>query len=154
MITILHTLPNTSDSIYNDVPIGRSPQMRQMEFFTIISDLAGLILSGEGYQIDQSITEAISKFPTPSNRTDLHSFLRLNKPALHKHRHSCTTSGTTLPPPQHKERLHIWSANHNQAFNTAKSSLTKAPILSFFDASKSTCQCTDVSRQGLGFILQ
>ena len=36
---------------------------------------AGVILSGEGYQIDQSITEAISQFPMPTNRTELHSRL-------------------------------------------------------------------------------
>jgi len=36
---------------------------------------AGFQLSAEGYQIDHSITDAISQFPKPTNRTDLHSFL-------------------------------------------------------------------------------
>ena len=38
---------------------------------------AGFQLSSEGYQIDPAITEAISKFPTPTNRSDLHSFFGL-----------------------------------------------------------------------------
>ena len=36
---------------------------------------AGFTLSAEGYQVDNSITDAITEFPTPSNRTDLRSFL-------------------------------------------------------------------------------
>ena len=36
---------------------------------------AGFVLSAEGYQVDQSITNAISEFHTPANRTDLCSFL-------------------------------------------------------------------------------
>lgn len=38
---------------------------------------AGFILSSEGYRIDDSITEAISRFPTPTSRTDLRSFFGL-----------------------------------------------------------------------------
>ena len=36
---------------------------------------AGFTVSAEGYQVDHSITDAITEFPTPSNRTDLRSFL-------------------------------------------------------------------------------
>ena len=39
---------------------------------------AGFVLSADGYQIDPVITVAIKCFPTPTNRTDLHSFLTLN----------------------------------------------------------------------------
>jgi hypothetical protein len=38
---------------------------------------AGLTLSANGYRIDQSIMEAISNFPNPTSRTDLHSFFGL-----------------------------------------------------------------------------
>ena len=38
---------------------------------------AGFQLSSNGYQVDSSITEAISSFPTPTNRTDLRSFFGL-----------------------------------------------------------------------------
>ena len=37
-------------------------------------DFAGFIIPDKGYKINPSITDAISKFPTPSNRTDLCSF--------------------------------------------------------------------------------
>ena len=40
-------------------------------------DFAGFILSPKGYQIDPSITQAITEFPTSTNRTDLRSFIGL-----------------------------------------------------------------------------
>ena len=43
---------------------------------TIVT-FAGFQLSTEGYQIDQTIMEAISTYPTPTNRTDLRSFFGL-----------------------------------------------------------------------------
>ena len=48
----------------------------------------------------------------------------------------------------------VWSSNHEQAFQAAKTSLTSAPTLQFFDPQKPTRLCTDASRQGLGFVLQ
>jgi len=38
---------------------------------------AGFQLSATGYQIDHTIIDAISKFPTAANRTDLRSFFGL-----------------------------------------------------------------------------
>ena len=114
---------------------------------------AGFILSGDGYQIDKSITGAISEFPTPSTRTDLRSFVGLVNQLS-----ASTDSLATLLAPLHPllstKNDFIWSAEHDQAFSTVKESLTTAPTLSFFDASKPTRLCTDASRQGLGFVLQ
>lgn len=113
----------------------------------------GFILSEEGYQIDRSITKAISRFPTPSNHTDLRSFFGLMNQLS-----ASTDSVATLlahSAPSLVQRVNfVWSADHYRAFSTAKESPTMAPTLSFFDASKPTCLCTDASRQGLGFILQ
>ena len=35
----------------------------------------GFQLSQNGYRVDSTITDAITQFPTPANRTDLHAFL-------------------------------------------------------------------------------
>ncbi len=45
-------------------------------------------------------------------------------------------------------------SSYEQAFREAKTSLTTAPTLHFFDPHKPTQLCTDASRQGLGFVLQ
>ncbi len=40
-------------------------------------NFARFLLSANSYCIDQSITTAVSNFPTPTNRTDLRAFLGL-----------------------------------------------------------------------------
>ena len=40
-------------------------------------EFTGFHLSDDGYRIDDSIVAAISKFPPPTNRTDLRSFVGL-----------------------------------------------------------------------------
>ena len=114
---------------------------------------AGLVLSEEGYKIDNSITEAISKFPRPSNRTDLHSFFGLvNQLSASTN----TTAGLLAPlrPLLSTKNDFVWTAEHDQAFKRAKESLTIAPTLAFFDIDRPTCLSTDASRQGFGFVLQ
>ena len=111
---------------------------------------AGFTLSAQGYQIDQSITDAISQFPTPKNRTDLRSLFGLVNQL------SSSTSAiapllTPLRPLLSTKNEFFWSPNHEQALDNIKKTLTTAPVLSYFDASKPTRLSTDASRQGLGF---
>ena len=114
---------------------------------------AGFRLSAQGYQVDHSITDTISKFPKPSNRTDLHSFFGL----VNQLSSSTSDIASLLTPPLRPllstKNDFTWTTNHDHAFTTIKQSLTVAPILSFFDAARPTRLCTDASRH-LGFILQ
>lgn len=111
---------------------------------------AGFNLSKDGYSIDSAITDAIAKFPTPSN---LRAFFRLANQLS-----ASTDSLTGLLEPLRSllstKNEFVWSSNHEQAFQAAKTSLTTAPTLQFFDPQKPTRLCTDASRQGLGFVLQ
>ena len=116
-------------------------------------DFAGFTLTADGYRIHQSITEAIAKFPTPNNRTDLRSFIGLANQL------SATTAAlagllSPLRPLLSTKNEFVWSPELDEAFLTAKLSLTSAPTLSYFDPHKQTRLCTDASRQGLGFVLQ
>ena len=113
----------------------------------------GLVLSEEGYKIDNLITEAIFKFPPPSNCTDLRSFFGLvNQLSASTN----TIAGLLAPlrPLLSTKNDFVWTAEHDQAFKRAKESLTIAPTLAFFDIDRPTCLSTDASRQGLGFVLQ
>ena len=110
-------------------------------------------LSAEGYQVDQSITDAIFNFPTPANQTDLRSFFGLVN-QLSASTNTISTLLTPLCPLLSTKNDFIWSPNHDEAFKKAKESLTIAPILSFFNTNKPTRLRTDTSRHGLGFILQ
>ena len=114
---------------------------------------AGFTISAKGYSIDESITDAITRFPTPTNHTNLRSFVGL---ANQLSASTATLSNLLAPlrPLLSTKNEFMWSPDINQAFNTAKQALTTAPTLSFFDLEKPTRLCTDASRQGLGFVLQ
>ena len=114
---------------------------------------AGFQLSATGYQVDHTIIDAISKFPTPANQTDLRSFFGLVN-QLSASTNTISTLLTPLRPLLCTKNDFQWSDTHDQAFCTVKASLTVAPMLSFFDMNKPTGLCTDASRQGLGFVLQ
>ena len=114
---------------------------------------AGFILSADGYQVDHTITDAISLFPTPTNRTDLRSFFGLAN-QLSACTNSIATSLAPLRPLLSTKNDFLWSPVHDKAIAAAKDTLTVAPIVSFFDLVKLTRLCTDASRNGLGFILQ
>ena len=111
---------------------------------------AGFLISHNGYSIENSITSAISNFPTPTNRTDF--FGLVNQLS------SSTPTVMSLLSPLRSllstKNEFLWSATHTEAFHLAKQALSSAPTLSFFDSTKPTRLCTDASRRGLGFILQ
>ena len=122
------------------------------QFFQSTVTFAGFKLSSDGYQVDESITTGISQYPTPNTRTDLQSFGLVNQLSL-----STDTIATFLAPLRpllSTKNNFIWSANHDKAFTRAKMSLTKPPVLSFFNVNNPTRLSIDASRQGIGFILK
>ena len=107
----------------------------------------------QGYQVDATVTDAITKFPTPSTRTDLQAFFGLANQL------STSTDKTApllepLRPLLSTKNEFIWTGNHDQAMAAAKQHLSTSPTLAFFDMRQPTRLSTDASRHGLGFILQ
>jgi len=47
------------------------------QFFQTKTTFAGFLLSDQGYQVDPAITDAIARYPVPTNRTELRSFIGL-----------------------------------------------------------------------------
>ena len=123
------------------------------KFCCTVVTFAGFCLSPEGYQLDSSITAAISQFPTPTTRTELQSFMGLvNKLASGTN----TIAGLMAPfrPLLSTKNEFLWTVGHDQAVMKDKECLTTAPVLAFFDIAKHSRLCMDASRQGLGFVLQ
>ena len=127
--------------------------MEKCQFFKAQVTFAGFQLSSHGYKVDPSITEAITKYPTPTTRSDLHSFMGLVN-QLSTSTHTLASLLTPLRPLLSTKNEFLWSSHHQEAFTNIKTSLTTSPLLSFFDKTKPTRLSTDASRQGLGFILQ
>ena len=83
-------------------------------FFQSQATFAGFKLSSSGYQIDQSITNAISNFSTPTNRTDLHSFFGLaNQLSASTNVNTISSLLTPLGPLLSTKNDFIWSPTHD-----------------------------------------
>ena len=127
--------------------------IEKCRFFQTKLTFAGFLLSEEGYQIDPHITEAISKYPVPTSRTELQSFIGLVN-QLSSSTNAVATLLAPFRPLLSTKNDFVWSPSHDTAFLAAKESPTTQPVLSFFDITKPTRLSTDASRQGLGYILQ
>ena len=123
------------------------------QFFQHQVTFAGFQLSAEGYQVDPSITAAITAYPSPTNRSELRSFIGLVNQLLTSTNTLAALLGPLRPLLSTKNEF-LWSTPQEEALNQVKKSLITSPLLSFFDINKPTRLCTDASMQGLGFILQ
>ena len=123
------------------------------QFFQRQVTFAGFQLSADGYQVNPSITAAITAYPSPTNRSELRSFMGLVNQLSTSTNTLATLLGPLRPLLSTKNEF-LWSTTQEEALTQVKKSLTTPPLLSFFDINRPTRLCTDASRQGLGFILQ
>lgn len=114
---------------------------------------AGFSLSSKGYSISSEITEALTKFPTPSGISDVRSFFGLANQVSAFNKDVCQALEPLRGLLQTRNAWH-WDKAHDEAFNTAKLKLAETVRLSFYHVSKPTRLITDASRTGLGFLLQ
>ena len=113
----------------------------------------GYIVGKDGIMADPEKTQALKKFPTPKNLTELRSFLGL---ANQLGQFTDKLSGLVQPLRDllKTKNEFIWTSTHEEAFNKIKDHLASPPILSNFNPSRETQLHTDASRtNGLGFIL-
>ncbi|XP_066956306.1 uncharacterized protein [Macrobrachium rosenbergii] len=90
-------------------------------------NFCGCTLSGDGFLADQEKVSAIRDFPTPTNLTDLQSFMRLvNQLAEFT---PDTSAAQPLLPLMNTKRTFVWTPNHADAFQHMKLTLTSPPIL-------------------------
>ena len=97
----------------------------------------GFQLAATDYQVDHTITDGISKFPTPTNRTDLRSFFPLViNFQLVQILFPCCLHQYSFYSAQRTEFQWSVTHGHGQAFQTIKESLTVFFFVLFF-----TVQC-------------
>ena len=128
----LHT-----STMYTSATISREtyhPQQREMQVQFRQVSFVGLKLLSEGYQIDSTTTEAITKFPTPSSCTDLRSFFGLIN-QLSTSTDKTATLLESLHPLLSTKKEFTWTADHDIPLITAKQHLSMSPVLAFFGVS-------------------
>ena len=114
----------------------------------------GYVVSENHFKPVPELTDAISKFPTPKNSTDLRAFFGLCQQVGNFSNRIATALGP-LAPLLKKGYLWEWTTTHSNAFANTRSALSDTSELAFFDPAHPTALHLDASRlHGLGFVLK
>ncbi|PIK59033.1 hypothetical protein BSL78_04060 [Apostichopus japonicus] len=113
--------------------------------------LFGHILSADGIAPDPAKVSAIRNLKAPSTKQELQSLLGLVQYLAKFAKMSQLTE--PLRKLLQNDAAFVWTENHDAALDKIKYTITKAPVLAYFDASKPIeIQC-DASMKGLGAVL-
>ena len=117
-------------------------------------EFCGFTINSAGYTADDKKIRAIKLFPTPSNVTDLRSFLGLVN-QLGSFSSDVAAAAEPLRQLLRPRNAWLWTPAHEQAFVAVKAALLSPPVLDFFDPLRRTVLETDAARAGgLGFCLR
>ena len=126
------------------------------EKFTVAASsvkFCGYKISHDGIAADEDKVKAIRDFPTPSNLTDLRSFMGLVN-QLTEFTPDIASTATDLRPLMSPKRTFLWTPDHDAAFLRTKNALVSPPVLAAFDPGTPVILQTDASRlNGLGYAL-
>ena len=116
-------------------------------------EFAGLLLTSDGIKPSPRIVDAIRKFPTPTNITDVRSWFGLVNQCAY------TFSQTEIMAPFRdllkKHQRFYWDENLERLFQAAKVKIIEQieEGIKTFDCFRATCLATDWCKTGLGFFL-
>ncbi|XP_028090574.1 uncharacterized protein LOC114290798 [Camellia sinensis] len=110
------------------------------------------VITKEGVSVDPHKIEAIVNWPTPTNVTEVRSFLGL---AGYYRRFVKDFSKIVVPLTQLTQKgvLFEWSEQREFAFQELKTRLTTTPILALPSGTKGFVISSDASYKGLGYVL-
>ncbi|ROT64583.1 hypothetical protein C7M84_017472 [Penaeus vannamei] len=106
------------------------------------ASFCGYNISPEGITADPEKVAAIRDYPTPSNITDLRSFMEI------------VATAQPLRPLMSPKRSFTWTPDHDQAFGKVKAALLSPPVLAPFNPKLPVTLQIDAScLYGLGYAL-
>ncbi|CAG7731162.1 unnamed protein product, partial [Allacma fusca] len=112
----------------------------------------GHIISPGGIEVDPEKIEAIVKYPRPTNLTKLRGFVALCS-FYRRYVPLFSTIASPLNDLTKKDVKYTWSDSCEDAFNSLKGSLVKAPVLAHYDPELPVKLATDASQVGFGATL-
>lgn len=112
----------------------------------------GHVVSSEGVKTDPAKIEAVKSWPTPTNQTEVRSFLGL---ASYYRRFVLKFSDVVKPLTAltEKDQPYIWTTDCEEAFKAMKELLTTAPILAYPRRDVDFILDTDASNFAIGAVL-
>ena len=125
---------------------------KKCQFFRKCIVFLGHVISNSGVSTDPEKISSIVNWPTPTNVTELRSFLGL---ASYYRRFICRFAEVAAPLHRLQEKAisFQWSEQCNTAFETLKRRLSSAPVLAFPRSSDTFILDTDASEHGIGAVL-
>lgn len=112
----------------------------------------GHTVSKQGISIDSSKTEAIRKYPTPTNADETKRFVAF----ANYYRKFIRNFAQLCIPLNNLTRKNVnfkWTEDHQYSFNEIKNQLLQMPILNFPDFSKEFIVTTDASNLACGAVI-
>ena len=126
---------------------------KKFNFMRPSVEYVGYLVGSEGVQADPKKIEAISQFPSPTNLTELRSFMGLAN-QLGGFTNKLSEAAELLRGLMKPKNAFVWTPMHDNAFHEVKRILCSPPVLAPFDPKLPTMLQTDASRlKGLGFVL-
>ncbi|KAL5573488.1 hypothetical protein UlMin_023085 [Ulmus minor] len=134
-------------------PISKAPyRMAPCEFWLDHIQFLGHVVSKDRISVDPAKIDAVSKWPVPTNVTEIRSFLGLVG-YYRRFVEGFSTLAAPLTVLTKKDRRYEWTDKCERSFQELKKRLTSAPILVLpTDDTDFTVFC-DASRFGLGAVL-
>ena len=117
-------------------------------FFTFV----GHKLTDKRVEPDPAKVDAITKMPTPTDRTSVQRFLGMCQ-YLSKFCHNLSKTAPPLRDLTKENSTFLWSSNHEDAFNTAKNLITSATALRYYDSTLPITLQVDASEDAIGGVL-
>ncbi|GJR47198.1 reverse transcriptase domain-containing protein [Tanacetum coccineum] len=122
------------------------------EFWLQEVHFLGHVVNQNGIHVDPSKIEAVKNWKTPTTPSEIRSFLGL---AGYYRRFIANFSKIAKPLTSltQKNQKYVWGVEQEEAFQTLKSNLCDAPILTLPDGVEDFVVYCDASNQGLGCVL-
>src|SRR5271154_5507148 len=127
-------------------------KMSKCEFMKTKVEYLGHYISAEGISVNQRKVDAIKSWPTPTNVSELRSFLGLAT-YYRKFVKDFSVTATPLTALLHKDKSYNWEKEQQSAFEQLKQHLVSAPVLILPDPTKPFTVTTDASDFAIGAVL-
>lgn len=131
---------------------GLTLKLSKCSFFMDNIDFLGFQINADGIKPGERKTEAVSKFPCPTNQHELRQFLGLAG-FFRRFIQGFAVLVKPLTDLLRKNSVWNWSTEHITAFEAVKTALVQRPLLALYDPQKETQVHTDASKHGIGGIL-
>ena len=116
-------------------------------------EFCGYQVGRDGWSMPESKLSALAKFPEPTNKTELRSFMGLVN-QFGEFSSSIAECANPLRGLLKARVEYVWLPEHASAFENVKKALTSTPTLAYFQFDAKTKLETDASRtKGLGYAL-